>query len=235
MISQMPDNVTLHKNSSVSAIEYQQGHQDGSFHLMINDNTAITANNVIITTPPDCYKHWFMDDNAFDTVRQMSLGSCAITMMSFDRASFNAELKGNGFVITRATQTPLTACTFISNKWTATVPKDRVVLRAFIGKPGDSTIANHSNAELGEIALHELQRILHFSAKPQWVETNRLVQSIPQYTVGHLDRVAKLKQHVATTYPGLFLIGTPYGGVGMPDCIRQAKTAVERLTQEYGQ
>lgn len=229
LVQAMPANVTLHHSQNVTSIEASD---DRQYRLIINGR-KLSASRVVITTPPRAYQGWFKADTAFDLIRHMKQSSCAIVMMSFDRAQFDADLKGTGFVITRTTPTPLTACTIVSNKWSATSPQDRIILRAFLGKPGDQTIQTHSEAELGQIGLASLQKILHFSANPQWVETKKLPESMPQYAVGHREQVAKLRQHVKDCYPGLSLIGMPYDGIGMPDCIRQAQEVADQLSQAH--
>ena len=114
---------------------------------------------------------------------------------------FDAPLDGTGFVITRKTDTPLTACTYITAKWPQTTPQDKVVLRVFMGKPGDNTVQQFDGETLKELAVKEIQRIMKFSAKPLWVELTRLDKSMPQYKVGHRDLVARLKDYAAKAYP----------------------------------
>lgn len=226
LIDQIPDNITLQTDSDVTAIEYHA--KKKTYQLKVN-GTDRQADTLVLATPPAAYQGWFANDHAFDVVKKMPQSTCAIVMMSFDATKFDQPLKGTGFVITRTTNTPLTACTYVSNKWAATAPKDRVILRAFLGKPSDYTVQKHSSRELGEIALRELQRLLRFSSKPLWIQTKRLTASMPQYLVGHRKQVEKLKQHVSAHYANLYLIGMPYEGIGMPDCVRQAKTAAEQI------
>ncbi|MBP9624613.1 MAG: protoporphyrinogen oxidase [Veillonella sp.] len=218
LTSKMPGNVALHSNAPTMSIE--KGATGG---YVLNGEADKPYDSVIITTPPQAYVDWFTEDSAFDVLRHMDLSSCAIAVMGFERATFDAPLNGTGFVITRTTKTPLTACTYISSKWPQTTPQDKVVLRVFLGKPGDDTVQRLDETALGELALQEIQRIMNFKAKPLWVEVTRLHKSMPQYKVGHRERIAFLKQHVAEAYPGLHLIGTPFDGVGMPDGVQQAK------------
>ena len=93
-----------------------------------------------------------MGDEKFEDLRHMEQSSCAIVIMSLPKSAFTKPLQGTGFVITRSTETPLTACTYISSKWPQTTPQDKVVLRVFLGKPTDSTVDTHSEEELCELA-----------------------------------------------------------------------------------
>lgn len=226
LVAQMPANVTLHKSTPVTSIEKVK---DG---YVLGGTVKSPYQEVIITTPPQRYKEWFAQDPHFGELMNMDLSSCAIAVMGFERETFDATLDGTGFVITRKSDTPLTACTYITAKWPQTTPQDKIVLRVFMGKPGDDTVQRLDAEQLKELALREIQRIMKFNAKPLWVELTRLDKSMPQYKVGHRDLVSRLKDYAAKAYPGLYMIGTPFDGVGMPDGVRQAHELVQHIVNE---
>ena len=196
------------------------------------DKAPTMADHVIISTPPATYSQWFKDDAGFDFLRSMEQSSCAIAIMAFDKSTFDGDLKGSGLLITRKTDTPLTACTILNQKWPQTTPDDKVVLRVFIGKPGNDVVEQYSDDELSELAVEEIQNIMRFSAKPEWVRINRLIHCMPQYNVGHRAGIKAVREHVAENYPNLHLIGTPFDGIGIPDGVKQAKELVEKLVSE---
>ena len=105
-------------------------------------------------------------------------------------------------------------------------------LRVFIGKPGNDVVERLSEAELSELAVKEIQHIMNFSAKPEWVRINRLIHCMPQYNVGHRAGIKAVREHVAEHYPNLHLIGTPFDGIGIPDGVKQAKELVEKLVND---
>lgn len=226
LVAQMPANVTLHKSTPVTSIEKVK---DG---YVLGGTVKSPYQEVIITTPPQRYKEWFAQDPHFGELMNMDLSSCAIAVMGFERETFDATLDGTGFVITRKSDTPLTACTYITAKWPQTTPQDKIVLRVFMGKPGDDTVQRLDAEQLKELALREIQHIMKFNAKPLWVELTRLDKSMPQYKVGHRDLVSRLKDYAAKAYPGLYIIGTPFDGVGMPDGVRQAHELVQHIVNE---
>lgn len=193
------------------------------------DKAPAMANHVIIATPPATYNQWFKDDSGFDFLRSMEQSSCAIAIMAFDKSTFDGDLKGSGLLITRKTDTPLTACTILNQKWPQTTPDDKVVLRVFIGKPGNDVVEQYSDEELSELAVEEIQHIMRFAAKPEWVRINRLIHCMPQYNVGHRAGIKAVREHVAENYPNLHLIGTPFDGIGIPDGVKQAKELVQAM------
>ena len=101
---------------------------DSAIEVLL-DKAPAMADHVIIATPPATYNQWFKDDEGFDFLRSMEQSSCAIAIMAFDKSTFDGDLKGSGLLITRKTDTPLTACTILNQKWPQTTPDDKVVLR----------------------------------------------------------------------------------------------------------
>ena len=226
VVEQMPSNVTLTTKALVRDISYA----DAVYRYNVN-GLEETSDMLIISTPPATYKDWFIGDTGFDGVRNMEQSSCAIAIMAFDKASFDGELKGSGLLITRKTDTPLTACTILNQKWPQTTPDDKIVLRVFIGKPGNDVVERYSDEELSALALKEIQRIMNFNANPEWIKINRLIHCMPQYNVGHRAAIAAVREHVKEHYPNLYLIGTPFDGIGIPDGVKQAKELVHLLTK----
>lgn len=256
IVEAMPSNVTLYTSTLVSDIRYTDGqyvldivkqdfedcncngqlisHECSDVESSLVKETtgnSVTAHTdqVIICTPPATYNQWFKDDEGFDFLRSMEQSSCAIAIMAFDKATFDGDLKGSGLLITRNTDTPLTACTILNQKWPQTTPDDKIVLRVFIGKPGNDVVEQYSDEALSELAVEEIQNIMCFSAKPEWVRINRLIHCMPQYNVGHRAGIKAVREHVAENYPNLHLIGTPFDGIGIPDGVKQAKELVQSI------
>lgn len=234
IVEAMPSNVHLHTGTLVSDIRYVDGVYAIDVVNTCDDSCDCqsTADHVIISTPPATYRQWFKDDQGFDFLRSMEQSSCAIAIMSFDKSTFDGDLKGSGLLITRNTDTPLTACTILNQKWPQTTPDDKVVLRVFIGKPGNDVVERLSEEELSELAVKEIQHIMGFSVKPEWVRINRLIHCMPQYNVGHRAGIKAVREYVAEHYPNLHLIGTPFDGIGIPDGVKQAKELVEKLVND---
>ena len=222
------------RTASINAenrVEASDSTTDSAIEVLL-DKAPAMAEHVIIATPPATYTQWFKDDPGFDFLRSMEQSSCAIAIMAFDKSTFDGDLKGSGLLITRKTDTPLTACTILNQKWPQTTPDDKVVLRVFIGKPGNDVVEQYSDEELSELAVEEIQHIMRFSAKPEWVRINRLIHCMPQYNVGHRAGIKAVREHVAANYPNLHLIGTPFDGIGIPDGVKQAKELVQTLVNE---
>ena len=221
------------RTASINAenrVEASDSTTDSAIEVLL-DKAPAMADHVIIATPPATYNQWFKDDEGFDFLRSMEQSSCAIAIMAFDKATFDGDLKGSGLLITRNTDTPLTACTILNQKWPQTTPDDKIVLRVFIGKPGNDVVEHLNDKNLSELAVKEIQRIMNFAAQPEWVRINRLIHCMPQYNVGHRAGITAVREHVAKHYPNLHLIGTPFDGIGIPDGVKQAKELVESIAE----
>lgn len=219
------------RTASINAenrVEASDSTTDSAIEVLL-DKAPAMADHVIIATPPATYTQWFKDDPGFDFLRSMEQSSCAIAIMAFDKATFEGDLKGSGLLITRNTDTPLTACTILNQKWPQTTPDDKIVLRVFIGKPGNDVVEHLNDEELSELAVKEIQRIMSFSTQPEWVRINRLIHCMPQYNVGHRAGITAVREHVTKHYPNLHLIGTPFDGIGIPDGVKQAKELVQSI------
>ena len=219
------------RTASINAenrVEASDSTTDSAIEVLL-DKAPAMADHVIIATPPATYTQWFKDDPGFDFLRSMEQSSCAIAIMAFDKATFDGDLKGSGLLITRNTDTPLTACTILNQKWPQTTPDDKIVLRVFIGKPGNDVVEHLNDEELSELAIKEIQRIMSFSTQPEWVRINRLIHCMPQYNVGHRAGITAVREHVTKHYPNLHLIGTPFDGIGIPDGVKQAKELVQSI------
>lgn len=80
---------------------------------------------------------------------------------------------------------------------------------------------------LAELVRKDLKEIMGITAAPLFTEITRLRSSMPQYPVGHPGRIAGLRSELAQKLPGVYAFGAGYDGIGMPDCIKQAKLTAE--------
>ena len=139
--------------------------------------------------------------------------------------------KGFGF-LAPAGESALLAATFTDQKYDCRAPAGRRLVRAFFGGTTESAADERSDAELTGVALAELRRILQSSGydlpEAAFSIVRRWPRSLPQYAVGHLDRMAELDRLLADR-PTLHLLGNAYRGVGLPDLIRDARATARGI------
>jgi protoporphyrinogen/coproporphyrinogen III oxidase len=138
--------------------------------------------------------------------------------------------RGFGFVVPPqpGSEHELLACTFVDQKFPGRVPQGAVLLRAFFGGRSGEALQGEADDQIIERARLQLSRVL--GPLPPAAETvvRRWPQSMPQYTVGHSERMTELES-LLKSVPGLHLVGSAYHGVGLPDLVRQGRAAARLL------
>ena len=157
----------------------------------------------------------------------MEASSAVVAALAFTEGF--ALSRGFGFLVPEGEASLLMAATFIDQKFPHRAPPGCRALRAFFGGSSAARLAPLSDEAVATIAHGELQKILGPLPVPAFSVVRRLPLSLPQYAVGHLDRMAELAGLVPE-YPGLRLLGNPYHGVGLPDLIRAAREAAREFT-----
>jgi oxygen-dependent protoporphyrinogen oxidase len=146
------------------------------------------------------------------------------------RAQIAHPLDGMGFVVPAIERKALLACSFSSVKFAGRAPQGQVLLRAFVGGALQQAQLTHSNAAIQQAVVHDLRQLLGLTGEPHTMSLTRHLEAMPQYHVGHLERVAQIATRVAHS-PGLVLAGNAYHGVGIPDCVHSAEMAARALLE----
>jgi protoporphyrinogen/coproporphyrinogen III oxidase len=147
--------------------------------------------------------------------------------LAYDAAASPQIPRGFGFLAPRKEKRRLVACTFMHQKFPHRAPEGCALLRCFLGGARDPGVLELSDNEIVTIVRQELAAILSLSAEPQFIRIYRWPASMPQYELGHAARVAAIEQQIEK-YPGVFVAGNAYSGVGISDCIRTGSAAAER-------
>lgn len=156
--------------------------------------------------------------------------SVAVVSLAWPRSA-DLDLGGSGFLVPPSEPLTVKAATFSSSKWAwlASADADLVFLRASLGRAGETAVLQREDAELVEIAVRDLGTVLG-TALPPPVDAHlqRWGGGIPQYAVGHLDRVDRIHADVERI-AGLELAGAAYQGVGVPACIASGRRAARHV------
>jgi oxygen-dependent protoporphyrinogen oxidase len=132
-------------------------------------------------------------------------------------------LHGTGFVVARgASRARITACTWVSSKWEHRAPARHVLLRAFMGGAHDPDAVNLTDDEIIASACTDLRPVLGIEGAPELTRVYRWRQAGAQHVVGQVERLAALRMRLSR-HPGLFVAGSGFGSVGIPDCVADAR------------
>lgn len=162
----------------------------------------------------------------------METASTAVITLAVEAAGLG-ELPGSGFLVPPVEALRIKAGTFSGVKWgwTGALSSDTAFLRASIGRAGEERDLEREDAELVDLAVREVSAVLG-RPLPRLVDghVQRWEAGLPQYTVGHLDRVAAIRTEIAGL-PGLEVAGAAYDGVGIPGVIASATRAATALVE----
>jgi len=210
-----------------------RSHQLGRwmYDVILNDGSALSVDSLVLATPAYVSAELVrpLTPIAAGLLEMIPYASTATIAMAYPRASVsNAE--GFGFVVPRAEKRDLLAATWTSLKWPHRAPPDQLLVRCYVGGVGREAILTLDDQALVARVRAELAHLCGVTAEPGFVEVNRWMKAMPQYTLGHLDRLNQIEAALSR-YGGLILTGAGYRGVGIPDCIRDGTVAAERVVR----
>jgi oxygen-dependent protoporphyrinogen oxidase len=174
-----------------------------------------------------------LDANLSGKFGQLRYSSSATINLAYRREQIGHQLNGFGFVVPHIERRTIIAATFSHVKFAGRAPEGRALLRAFIGGALNEDIYALDDEELRRAAAAELTELLGICGEPIFTVLNRWPRSMPQYAVGHLDRVAEITRLLAGLPPAA-VAGNAFGGVGIPDCVRSGEQAAETVLTALG-
>lgn len=211
-----------------TAVDHIQKKEHG-YHVLLSDGTVYKADAVIMATPHQTLPNIFSQYDFFNVFNDMPLNSVANVAMAFDKKDIRKDIDGTGFVVSRNSKIRLTACTWTHKKWPNAAPEDKALIRCYVGRPDDPEAVDLSDEDIVKLVLKDLNKIMKIKKKPIFSVVTRWKNAMPQYTVGHIERLTTVKQAMTKQLPGIYLAGSSYEGVGLPDCIDQGKKAVDEV------
>ncbi|MER6917386.1 protoporphyrinogen oxidase [Streptomyces sp. NPDC000594] len=163
-------------------------------------------------------------------IGRIEYASMVLVTLAFRRADTTGLPAGSGFLVPPVDGRTIKAATFSSRKWSwvADAAPDLTVLRASIGRYGEEQHLEWDDADLVRVALADLRAATGLTAHPVDTVVTRWIGGLPQYPVGHPERVARIRTEVAKL-PGLTVCGAAYDGVGIPACIADGTRAADEI------
>ncbi len=174
-------------------------------------------------------------DQAAAAFGEIRYASMAVVTLAYPVASFPAEVTGSGFLVPAVDGRGVKAVTFSTVKWPHLRGggHDLHIVRCSVGRFGEDAILQRDDAELASLAAADLADATGVRGRPAGARVTRWGGGLPQYAVGHLDRVARIRAGLAAQ-PGLAGCGAAYDGVGIPACIATARQAVDQVVAYLG-
>ena len=208
-----------------------QRRNDG-YRLELDGGEVLEADAVVLATPAYVSADMLGGDrpDLAEGLRRIRYVSTGTISLAYARSDIPHPLNGFGLVIPRSAGRRINAVTWSSVKWPDRAPAGRVLMRVFFGGSRHPDVFALPDRELTALVQEELRLIMGIQAVPELVRIYRWPQASPQYDVGHLDHIAALE---AACPPGLYLTGSAYRGVGIPDCIAQGEATAHAILVSF--
>jgi oxygen-dependent protoporphyrinogen oxidase len=204
----------------------------GGVTVLASDGGRLHGDACIVATPASAAAGLLACSSpvtAAGLTRLGSAASAAVVALAYPVAALDHLPEGTGFLTAAADGRLVRACTWSSAKWRH-LAGDTVLLKAFVGRAGEPPPAI-TDGELAKQVHAELAQALRLRDRPIETHVERFAAALPQYGVGHLERV----QRIEDTLPErIQLAGAAYRGVGIPACVRSGQTAADRLLERLG-
>ncbi|MFG2760144.1 protoporphyrinogen oxidase [Streptomyces wuyuanensis] len=200
--------------------------------LIRTDDRELTADGIVLATPAWSAAALLADaaPAASAELARVEYASMALVTLAFRSADTAALPAGSGFLVPPVDGRTIKASTFSARKWgwVADSAPGLFLLRTSVGRYGEEEQLDREDDDLVAASLKDLAEATGLAARPVATEVTRWIGGLPQYPVGHLDRVARIRDAVAAL-PGLRVCGAAYDGVGIPACIGSGRRAADEI------
>ena len=206
------------------------------YTVRLSTADPISARSVIIATPAHVTATLVrpLDQRLAALCDEIPYTSTATVLLAYPQAAVRRPRRGSGFVVPRGERAvPLMAGSWVTSKWPGRAPEGQVLLRGFLGGVRDPHVQERSEDELIEQTHATFAGLLGLDRGPSLARVYRWERANPQHNVGHLVRLAAIETRLRH-WPGLFVTGAGFRGVGIPDCVADGRTMARATTDWLG-
>ena len=237
-IGQLPEAVARASGAEIrtNATVRQLTRTNDGWELVVGPTTAVEvihADAVIMAAPAPAAARLLADvaPEAAFALAAIDYASMAVLTFAVPGSAFPKAPEGSGFLVPPVDGKSIKAVTYSSNKWEwvgREAGRETIVFRCSIGRAHETELLHRDDAELIDLALSDLGEAVGLTGDPIDTGVMRWGGGLPQYTVGHLTRIASIDADISTV-PGLEVCGAAYRGVGIPAVIASAQGAAARI------
>jgi oxygen-dependent protoporphyrinogen oxidase len=174
-----------------------------------------------------------LDDQLSSMLGAMDYVSTATVFLAYKKFDVRNPLDAFGFLVPRAENRPILACTYVSSKWDHRAPAGQALLRVFVGGAGNERLLERDDESLSRLVREQILDLLGIDRPPMFTKVFRFDHASPQPHVGHLARMEALFKRVGL-HRGLYVGGNGYVGTGIPDAIKQGEAIAAHIMEDVG-
>ncbi len=202
----------------------------GGWRVEFADGTAEQGDAVALATEPWSASRLVAPASAelSAVLAEIPAAPAVVVALGLAPSDLRRRLDGFGFLVPPNEPLRMLGCLWSSATFAHRAPQGRVLLRVLLGGPGDRGVVDLPDDQLLGLVLGELERTMGLRGHPEMVRIIRWPQAIPQYTVGHGERLARIARELKQL-PGLFLVGNGYRGIALNDCVTSAQATASAI------
>jgi oxygen-dependent protoporphyrinogen oxidase len=206
--------------------------KEGDWCVKLEGGGENKADALILATPGHITARLLQPvaPNAAEILKQIKYVSTATVTLAYKRKGFSHALDGFGFVVPKCEGRSILACTWTSSKFPHRAPEGYVMLRCYLGGALQEDIAEKDEQTLATLVRQDLKEIMGIEEEPVFCKVFHNRKSNVQYHVNHSRHIDSIMKDLKN-FPGLFLAGSAYRGIGIPDCIQNGTESAESATQ----
>lgn len=217
-------------NETATGIFTQPKGGSGKYLVTTSEGRKLVADSVVLAVPAYAAAELIKELNPglYSLLNGIKYASTATVTLGFPKDETAGKVHGHGVLVPRTEKEMVTGCTWESSKWPDHSTEDILLVRCYIGWFGHDEFMAYDDTSLVKEAGIFLENTFGITASPLLSKVFKWPRALPQYMVGHHELVRSIESE-NLLLPGIFLTGSAYHGVGVPDCIHDAKSAAEAL------
>ena len=224
-----------HIRTGAGATGIQQA--DGGWHVTLSTGETLAGDAVIVATEVWAAAELTagVDTALTGLLQTIPSSSCATALVAFAEADCTFDKRWHGILTPAVEQRSLTGVSLMTSKWPGRAPEGTVLIRGFLGGPRDEAVLDQTDEALLELARTQLVELIGIrpEAQPRYAKLFRWHRGMPQYTLGHLDRVDEIEAR-EDTVRRFALAGNAYRGVGVPNALESGERAASKVLRDAG-
>jgi oxygen-dependent protoporphyrinogen oxidase len=204
--------------------------ESGKAILKLNNDSTLIMDDVIFALPHAKIQSLFEPYGLLGDLKEMPATSVATVSMAFPAEAVSRFTDNAiGFIVSRNSDFAITACIALHCKWPTQTPDGKMLFKAFIGRIGDQAVVELSDKEIEKTVLADLRKSMAIEADPEFTVVSRWNEAMPQYLVGHQERIEKTRKEMEKIFPMVQMIGSSFEGYGIEGCVAQGAAAARRI------
>jgi oxygen-dependent protoporphyrinogen oxidase len=231
MIGSLSDFMAERLKTGASAVSIDR--KGDAYIVYLSDGSSIEAEAVVCATPAFATSEMVkdIDKSLSSSLSEIYYPTISVVCLGYKRERINLSLDGFGFLIPFREGRKILGTLWDSSIFPNRAPEGYVLLRSMLGGARRSELAEQDEGRLISLVMAELSDIMGIKAEPDFAKVYRHPKGIPQYPVGHQERLGTIDK-IVSKFKGFYITGNAYRGIGVNDCIENSYKLAERILKD---